>query len=313
MNTKMTFTINNNIRNINFVGTDDRLFRAWITGEKGLGVKEIQDFNTVKGILHAFTDYTLGDKRRYNTHTQGLHLRPSISRLASEIVMEEIGYVSSRYAGPIPVDGMEKLDDENPLSMNWGIVSFKNGRLNVVKKISSIAGTKTESNEVKHERHAVDLMNGFELVESNCSLSLIPLTKSRTSESSGEYTSGRDVINHYLTTIMNNLQNPDRDAAANEIGRFAVGKQVRTSFARLTAAATRAEEAGKTVEVHLTTVAVIKDRKTMEVSYEPVSVLQNMMGYLFKGRFPTGGLQALDNPITLGMIKDQKLSVLIAE
>ncbi len=309
--TKMTFTINNNVRDIQFVGSETHMFRVWITGEKGLGVKEIQDFNTCKGILHAFTDLAL--VRRYNTHLQGLHLRPSISRLAGEIIMEEVGYVSNHYAGVIPVDGLAKLNDENPLATNWGVVSFKNGRMNVVKKLTYIAGTKTESDEVKHERHAIDLMNGFEIVNTNCSLSLVPLTKSRTSVSTGEYTSGRDVISRSLTVALQVLQAPDQNAATEMIGDRVAKKQVFTTFARLNAAATRAEEAGKTFEVNLATVMVIKDRKTMEISVEPASILKGMMGYLFKGKYATGGIQALDNPIVMGMIKAQNLSVLIAE
>lgn len=310
--TNMTFTINSNARNIQFVGSDNGLFRVWITGEKGLGVKEIQDFNTCKGIIHAFTDLALVG--RYQTHLKGLHLRPSIARLAGELVMEEIGYVNNHYADVIPVDGLSKLDDENPLATNWGIVSFKNGRLNVVKKCAYVAGTKTEDDDVKHERHAIDLMNGFELLATNCSLSLIPLTKSRTSESTGEITAARDVINHTLTTALEILQAPDQATAASMIGGYVSKKQVRTSFARINSAATRIQESGKVFETTLATVAVIQDRnKPFEVVREPVSVLENAMGYLFKGSIVTSPLRPLGDPIVQEMIRKMNLSVLIAE
>lgn len=310
MNTKINFTINGTDRSIQFVGSENHLFRVWITGEKGNGVKEIQDFNTVKGILHAFTDMAL--VHRYNVHLKGLHLRPTLEKLAGEIIMEEVGYVSNHYAGVLPVVGLEKLDDENPLSTNWGVVSFKNGKLNVVKKLTYVAGTKTESNDVKHERHAIDLMNGFEIVESNCSLSLIPLTKSRTSNSTGEYTSGRDVINFSLTKALQVLQAPDQAAAAEMIGESVAKKQARLGFARLNATAARVEESGKTFSVELDKVGVITDRKTMTVSYEPASVLENAVGYLFLGSYAVSALQPLGDPITLGRIKKQNLRVLIS-
>lgn len=309
MNTTLNFTINSNVRNIQFVGTDTMLFRAWITGEKGLGVKEIQDFNTCKGILNAFTDMV--KIHRYNTHMKGLHLLPSIARLATEIVMEEVGYVNNHYVGVIPVDGMEKLDDENPLSTNWGIVSFKNGRLNVVKKITAIAGTKTESDEVKHERHAVDLMNGFEIVESNCSLSLIPLTKSRASQSTGEITSGRDVISRSLNTALQVLQASTDDDAREMVNGKVAMKQARTSFARANAMIDRLAEDGRTFNPGLVTVRVIKSLSPLVIETEPSSVLDGMFGFIFKGKNPINTFeQDFSNPATQKMIKDLNLMVM---
>ncbi len=309
MTTEMTFNINGTDRNIQFVG-GETLFRVWITGEKGNGVMEIHDHNIVKGILHAFTDMAI--VHRYQVHTDGLHLRPSLEKLAGEIVMEDVGYVSNHYTGPIPVDGLEKLDDENPLATNWGSVSFKNGRLYVTRKMWYVPGTKTESDEIKHWRNAINLMSGFEILAKNCSLNLWPKTKDRKSESTGEVTEGKAVIDHELNTALQILSAPDAEQASVMIGQRVANKQVRTSFARLTSAATRAIEEGKSFEVTLKTVGVITDRATMSVEYKDTEVLAGMMGYLFKGIFPVGGLQPLDTPVVMGMIKQQNLRVLFA-
>jgi hypothetical protein len=309
MNNKLNFTVNNTSRDIQFIASEKGYFRVWVSGQTGFGVNQISDFNTCKGVLHAFTDMAL--VHRYGTHDTGLHLRPSIEKLASQVIMEEVGYVSSRYAGPIPVDGMEKLDDENPLSTNWGIVSFKNGRLNVVRKMWYVAGSKTESDEIKHWRHAIDLMNGFELLMSNCSLNLWPKTKDRVVESTGEVVDGKIVVDRVLSVALTTLQAPDRNMASEMIQERTARKQVRTSFARATSAIAKAADEGK--EYVITgNIAVITDRKEMTIERREASTLTGLMGYLFKGKFALPGLQALDNPATLKAIKDNNLSVLIA-
>ncbi len=309
--TTLKFEINNTNRDVQFIG-GERLFRVWITGMTGFGVKEIHDLNTCKGILHAFTDMALVN--RYSTHMPGLHLRPTIEKLAGEIIMEEVGYVNNHYAGVIPVDGLDKLDDDNPLATTWGIVSFKNGRLYVTKKLWYVAGTKTESDEIKHWRHAIDLMNGFEIVMSGCSLNLWPKTKDRKSENTGEVTEGKVVIDRELTTALAVLSAPTKQDAVNMIGERVAKKQVRTTFARVDATVKKLADEGKHFESTLATVRIIKDRGTMEIEEMAVDAIKGLTGFLFKGKFALDSVpQDLSSPVVLETIRKNGLAVLLAQ
>lgn len=309
MTTTLNFDVNGTNREIQFVGNTS-LFRIWITGQEHGGVTRLSMHGPSMGVIHAFTD--MAKVHRYNIHERGLHLRPTMERLAGHVIMENVGYVNNTYKGAFTVDGLDKLKDTDPLIVNWGTVNYSNGRLFVGKRIEYRQGELGEADYITHERNAVNLLNGFEMLMTGASFDIQPITKGQTRQSTGEVVAPATIINLELQKALQVLSSTD-DEARDLIAEAVAKKEIRRTFAKVNAAIEKAAETGQHFEVSMEKVGVIRDESNKnDVEYVESSVLMGASGYLVKGTFVVSGVVQLDSPSVMANIKKNNLKVIFA-
>ncbi len=315
MTNKMTFTMSNGAtREIQFVGTPTSYFRVWITGQEhgGLfGGGAVHMHGICTGVIHAFTD--MAKVHRYSIHFPGLHLRPTMDKLTqNSVVMENIGYVSNHYAGQFKVARMDKLSDPNPMATVWGAVSLLNGTLVVSKRIEYREGVLGEADYVGHERNAINLMNGFDMLLTGMSFDLRPMCKNGRNKTTGEIIPAGTIISNELMTAEQILLATDEDAISMISERVASKNHYR-AVAQANAAIERACDENRNIAPGMTTLRVITCKSPLTIETRDVTGLDNLKGYLFKGNIPvTAGIQDLLDPAVQASIRKNNLCVELA-
>lgn len=298
-----SFTIDLIGRKITFIGGTS-LWKVNITGTNGITLAAYKGMDACKSILNAITHiYT----STYQHAELGLYTKKSFDELNMLGIADNVGYVrNGTYAGT-DVDGLETLQ-----KYQVGVVSWRYGRLNVVKGIVPTEFVAGEPEDYSHMRSAYNLVTALDLIYSGNHIILEPIARTTTNVNTGEITSGRTHVNMMLMTYMANLCSDQNTARAN-VKAAVQRKQVRTTIARAQGFQKAASASGKSYSAGVTQVDVIVDMDNFKTVRVNISELTSSMVALYKGRQLIQAVADLNNQAVLVGIRDRGMCVVVLE